>query len=811
MDQLIKDLRYGIRSLRKRPGFTAITVLTLALGIGANTAIFSVVYSVLLRPLPFYRADRIVLLWGDDRVENNSRSQMSHTDVVDYRAQQTHFDSISTFNSWTPLISGAAEPARISGALVGDDFFKVMGTQPFLGRAFLPEEQQDGKDQVVVLSYELWQKQLNGDPNAVGKTILLNLRPHTIVGVMPASFHSLPGTLLDKPALLYRPIAEETNEKLRSARHVRAIGRLKDGATIQQAQAELNTIAQRLEAQHPESNTKRGVHLAGLQEDTVRDLEKTLWVLFGAVAFVLLIACANVANLLLARATLQAAEMSIRTALGASRWRLLRQALTESALLALTGAAVGLFLAIWGIDVIKALGRELLPQLQTVELSMPALVFTLGLSLITALLFGLAPAWQSSNPNLTEALKSDGRTTSGGLRRTRLRGFLVVSEIAFALVLLMCAGLLIRTVLQLQRVDPGFDYAHSLKMDLGLPSLRYSTDAKRIEFYQELTKRVQSLPGVVSAGVVTPLPSAGDFDNTGIEVEHQPVPPGQEPMVDRYIITPGYLSALGIRLQSGRELTDQDVASAPLVMLVSKGLAERYWPNQDPIGKRIKLPWNPGRDDAPWRTVVGVVGDVKQYGPGKPATNAIYVPHAQYPVSFMTLVARTSGEPAEMIGTIRKTVQGLDADQAPTNAATMDEVMVESIQARRFPMFVLGGFAALALALAAVGIYGVMSYVVAQRTHEIGIRMALGAPARNVLRLIVANGLWLAMAGILLGAVGAFALTRLMKSLLFGVVPTDVPTFIVVCLSMVAVALLACYLPARRATKIDPLVALRNE
>ena len=811
MDQLIKDLRYGIRSLRKRPGFTAITVLTLALGIGANTAIFSVVYSVLLRPLPFYRADRIVLLWGDDRVENNSRSQMSHTDVVDYRAQQTHFDSISTFNSWTPLISGAAEPARISGALVGDDFFKVMGTQPFLGRAFLPEEQQDGKDQVVVLSYELWQKQLNGDPNAVGKTILLNLRPHTIVGIMPASFHSLPGTLLDKPALLYRPIAEETNEKLRSARHVRAIGRLKDGATIQQAQAELNTIAQRLEAQHPESNTKRGVHLAGLQEDTVRDLEKTLWVLFGAVAFVLLIACANVANLLLARATLQAAEMSIRTALGASRWRLLRQALTESALLALTGAAVGLFLAIWGIDVIKALGRELLPQLQTVELSMPALVFTLGLSLITALLFGLAPAWQSSNPNLTEALKSDGRTTSGGLRRTRLRGFLVVSEIAFALVLLMCAGLLIRTVLQLQRVDPGFDYAHSLKMDLGLPSLTYSTDAKRIEFYQELTKRVQALPGVVSAGVVTPLPSAGDFDNTGIEVEHQPVPPGQEPMVDRYIITPGYLSALGIRLQSGRELTDQDVASAPLVMLVSKGLAERYWPNQDPIGKRIKLPWNPGRDDEPWRTVVGVVGDVKQYGPGKPATNAIYVPHAQYPVSFMTLVARTSGEPAEMIGTIRKTVQGLDADQAPTNAATMDEVMVESIQARRFPMFVLGGFAALALALAAVGIYGVMSYVVAQRTHEIGIRMALGAPARNVLRLIVANGLWLAMAGILLGAVGAFALTRLMKSLLFGVVPTDVPTFIVVCLSMVAVALLACYLPARRATKIDPLVALRNE
>jgi len=811
MEILIKDLRYGIRSLRKRPGFTAITVLTLALGIGANTAIFSVVYSVLLRPLPFYRADRIVLLWGEDRAENNSRSQVSHTDIVDYRAQQKVFESITTFNSWTPLISGAAEPARISGALVGDDFFNVMGTQPFLGRAFLPEEQQDGKDQVVVLSYELWQKQLNGDPNAVGKTILLNLRPHTIVGVMPASFHSLPGTLIDKPALVYRPVAEETNEKQRSARHLRAIGRLKDGVTLRQAQSELTMIAQRLERQHPESNTNRGIHLVGFQDDTVRDLQKTLWVLFGAVAFVLLIACANVANLLLARSTLQVSEMSIRTALGASRWRLLRQALTESALLAFTGAAVGLFLAIWGIDLIKALGSEILPQLQAVQLSLPALVFTLVLSLLTALLFGLAPAWQGSKPNLTEALKSDGRTSSGGARRTRLRSFLVVSEIAFALVLLMCAGLLIRTVVQLQRVDPGFDYTHSLKMDLGLPSLRYSTNEKRIEFYHELAKRVQSLPGIVSAGLVTPLPAAGDFDNTGIEVEHQPVQPGEAPMVDRYVMTPGYLQALHIRLEKGRELTEQDVASAPLVTLVSEGLAARFWPNQDPIGKRIKLPWNPGRDDEPWRTVVGVVGDVKQYGPDKPAASAVYLPHAQYPVSFMILVARTSGEPAEMIGTIRKTVQGLDADQVPTNVATMEEVMANSIQTRRFPMFVLGGFAALALALAAVGIYGVMSYVVAQRTHEIGIRMALGAPARNVLRLVVGNGLWLAMTGILLGAAAAFGLTRLMKSLLFGVVPTDVPTFIVVCLSMVVVALVACYLPARRATKIDPLVALRNQ
>jgi putative ABC transport system permease protein len=503
--------------------------------------------------------------------------------------------------------------------------------------------------------------------------------------------------------------------------------------------------------------------------------------------------------------------MSIRTALGASRWRLLRQALTESALLAFTGGAIGLLLAIWGVDLIKALGSDMLPQLQAVELSLPALGFTLVLCLLTSLLFGLAPAWQGSQPNLSEALKADGRTFSDGGQRARLRSFLVVSEIAFALVLLMCAGLLIRTVVQLQQVDPGFDYTHALKMDLGLPSLRYSTDEKKVAFYQELTKRVQSLPGVVNAGVVTPLPLAGGFDSTGFDVEYQSFQVGHEPMADRYIMTPGYLHALGIRLERGRELTDQDIANAPLVMLVSESLAARFWPNQDAIGKRIKLPFNPGREDEPWRTVVGVVKDVKQYGPDKPSEMALYLPHAQYPVSFMSLVARTSGDPAEMIATVRKTVQGLDPDQVPTNVATMEDVMVDSIQTRRFPMFVLGGFAALALALAAVGIYGVMSYVVVQRTHEIGIRMALGARTSNVLRLIVGNALGLATAGIVLGAVGAFALTRLMKSLLFGVVATDVSTFAVVCVSLFAVALVACYLPARRATRIDPLKALRNE
>ncbi len=808
---MFKDIRFAVRSLIKRPSFTVVAVLTLALGIGANTAIFSVVYSVLLKSPPFYRADRIVLLWGDDRTEGDARSQVSHTDVVDYRAQATLFESITTFTSWTPLISGTGESARVSAALVGDDFFNVMGTQPFLGRGFLHEEQNEGKDQVVVLSYELWQRQLNGDPEAVGKTILLNLRPHTIVGVLPQNFHSLPGTVLGKPALLYRPAVEETSDANRSARHMRSIGRLRAGVTIEQAQSELNVIAQRLEAQHPDTNTNWGVHLVGLHEDTVRDLKKTLWVLLGAVAFVLLIACANVANLLLARSTQRATEMTIRTALGASRWRLLRQVLTESGLLALLGTGAGLLLAVWGIEVIKVVGGKTIPQLQTVELSLPALSFTFGLSLLTALLFGLGPAWQSSRPDLTEALKADGRGSTSGTRRARLRSVLVVSEIAFALVLLMCAGLLIRTVGHLLSVDPGFDAAHSLKMDLGLPALRYSTPEKRVEFYRELTKRVQSLPGVVSAGAITPLPVAGGFDSTSIEIEFQPVQPGHEPMVDRYITTPGYLQALGVPLRRGREVTTQDDEHAPLVVLVSEGLAARFWPNQDPIGKRLRLPSNTGREDAPWRTVVGVVGDVKQYGLDQPTTNAFYLPHAQFPASFMTLVVRTVGEPAEMLGTVKQVVRKLDPDQVPMEVATMEDVMVDSVRTQRFSMFVLAGFAALALALAAVGIYGVMSYVVAQRTHEIGIRIALGARIGNIFRLVMGNALWLAIVGILLGAVGAFALTRLMKSLLFGVAPTDLPTFIVVCVGLGVVALLASYLPARKATRVDPLVALRNE
>jgi putative ABC transport system permease protein len=807
----LQDIRYALRMLRKNPGFASVVVLTLALGIGANTAIFSVVQAVLLRPLPFHRSDRIVLLWGHDRAQGDARSQASYTDVADYRRQQTVCEEVATFSGWTPLVSGIGEQERIGGALVGDGFFKVLGARAQLGRLFAPEEQEDGKDQVVILSHDLWQVRFGGDNNVVGKTVLLNLRPHTIVGVLTADVRSLPSTLIDKPSQLYRPLAEGVDEKLRSARHLRAIGRLKEGVTLQQAQSELSVIAQRLEAEHPESNSNWGVNLVPLHEDTVRDLRRTLWLLLGAVAFVLLIGCANVANLLLARATMRASEMSIRTALGASRWRLVRQTLTESTLLGLLGGVLGSLLAVWGVGLLKSFGESLLPQLATVEVNLPVLAFTLLLSVLTGIVFGLAPALQGSRPDLIGTLKQSGRSMNVATHHTRLRSAIVTAEIAFALVLLVCAGLLIRSVGRLREVNPGFDYTNVLKMELALPTIKYPTDEKRISFYRQLTERLKDVPGITHAAVVTPLPISQGFDTTGFEVEHQPTEPGQMPQAERYIITPEYLHTLKIPLVRGRELTEQDLESGSLVLLVSEKLAQRFWPNADPVGKRIKLPWNPGRDDEPWRTVVGVVGDVKQYGLDKPASMALYLPHAQYPVPYMTLVVRARNDPEGMIGNVRNAVRSFDPDQAPTDMLTMAQVVAESTQVRRFSMICLGLFAALALTLAAIGIYGVMSYTVTQRRHEIGVRMALGAQRADVIRLVLSSGLMLTAIGVAAGMISAIALTRLMETLLFGVTPTDLTTYAAVCAGLIAVALVSCYIPARRATKVDPLVALRYE
>jgi putative ABC transport system permease protein len=810
MQTLWQDLRYSLRMLRKTPGLTLVAVLSLALGIGANTTIFSIVNTVLLKALPYAEPERIVLAWGDIAAEGNHRSQVSATDVADWRQQNKVFEEVTTYSGWSATFLGNGEPERIPGIQVGDGYFQLMRGTPLLGRAFLPEEQQDGKDQVIVLGYALWQRRFGGDPHIVGQKVNLGGRPYTIVGVMPADFRPLPSSLVDPQGQFYRPVAEPPNEEERSSRHLRSIARLKQGVTLQQAQAEMSVIASRLEREHPTTNAGRGVRLVTLPEDTVGGLRRTLLTLFVAVVFVLLIACANVGNLLLARSTVRQREVAIRAALGAGRARLLRQFLTESALLAALGGVVGLLLALWGTSFIESLGARVTPLLGGLKLDTYVLGFTALISLLTSFAFGLAPGWRASRPDLNEALKEGGRSSGAASGSQHLRGALVVAEIAMALVLLVCAGLLIRSVMRLRDVQPGFNPQNLLTMNVPLPSSRYPKNTSWVAFYEQLTQRLENLPGVKAAGFTSVLPFSDNFDGRGLAVEDHPRPRGQEISVDLYIVTPDYLRAMSIPLLNGRALTERDREDGPLVALINETMARLLWPGQSSLGKRIKFPGSE-KNPQPWRSVVGVVRDVKQYGLDRESPMQIYLPEAQFPTSFMTLVVQTSAEPASLSAIVRKEIHALDKDLAVDKVATLESLLADSTALRRFSMLLLILFAGLALTLATVGIYGVMSYAVTQRTHEIGVRLALGAQQGNVLRLVIGQGMTLSLLGVALGLAASFALTRLMQSLLFGVSATDAATFIVVPLLLAGVALLACWLPARRATRVDPMVVLRYE
>jgi putative ABC transport system permease protein len=821
MEALLQDLRYGARMLARNPGFALVAIVSLALGIGANTAIFSVINATLLRALPYPDPDRIVLVWGDARGRDQHRNQVSFTDTVDWRAQSTTLEELAAYDSWTPLFSGAAEsvgepfgepfgePERVPAALVADGFLPLMGGQPILGRGFLPEEQQDGSDAVVVLGHAFWQRKFAGDPGVVGRTLTLNGRPHTVVGVLPADFRSLPAGLLHAPAELYRPLGETYDDKLRSSRHMRAIARLEPGVTLEQAQTEMRVIAERLEQEHPTTNAGYGVNLVTLREDLVGGVRPALLMLFGAVGLVLLIACANVASLLLARTSARQREIAIRAALGASRGRLVRQALTESVLLSLVGGALGLLFALWGVGAIELLGSTVLPFNEGLHIDLGVLGFTLATSLLTGVLFGLAPAVRSASPDLNVSLKEGGRWAGGG--PGRLRNALVVAEIAMALVLLVSAGLLVKSIGRLQLVDPGFDPTNALTMNVWLPAANYPDGPSRAAFYDRLVERVERLPGVRSAGVVSTLPGGGGFDRLGIEVEGQPKPPGEAFDVDRYIVSPGYLNAMRIPILGGRPFTNRDAQDTPLVVLVSATMAQSLWPGEDAIGKRVRgLGSGPG-DVQPWREVVGVVGDVKQYGLDTSGTMQLYFPQAQRPTAFMTLVARTESDPASMVAPVRNEILAVDAGQAAFDIATLEQVLAESIARRRFAMLLLGAFALVALVLASVGTYGVISHAVTQRTREIGVRMALGAQPGDVLRLVVGEGAVLALTGVAVGAVGALAATRLLSSLLFEVSATDPATFVGTALLLMGIGVVACYIPARRAARVDPTVALRYE
>jgi putative ABC transport system permease protein len=812
MDTFFRDLRYSVRLLLKSPAFTAVALLSLALGIGANTTIFSVINGVLLKSLPYKDPDRLVLLWGD--ISNSptlkKHNQVSATDIADYRSQASAFEDIATFSGWFPIWSGGSEAERIPGIQVGDGFFKVMQGEAMLGRTFTADEQEDGKDRVIVLSHELWQRRFASDKQVVGKSVLLNGRPYNIVGVMGPDFRPLPKSLVAPEGQFYRPVAEAYDESQRDARHLRAIARLKPGVTVAQARAEAQVIAQRLEQQHPQTNRNYGATVVSLTEEITGGIRPALWMIFGAVILVLLVACANVANLLLARSSVRFKEITIRSAIGAARAQLVRQLLTESLLLALTGGALGLLLAVWGTSLVSAAGATIHPLFAGIQLDWRALAFTLAVSVLTGLIFGLAPALQISKPNLAESLKESGRGSGPATSRNRLRGALVVSEVAMTLVLLICAGLLIRTVLRLRNVDTGFNTENVLAMNIGLPGIKYPKPENQIAFYKQVTERIAALPGVKAAGTSSVLPLSDNFDGRGLRVEDQPRAPGDEISVDLYVTTPGYLKAMEIPQLQGRALNDQDTAESPKVALVNKTMAAQLWPNEDPIGKRIGFPGS-DKNPQPWRTIVGVVSDVSQYALDKGAPMQIYLPHTQFPTPFNTIVVKTELDPLGMINAVRREVLAVDKDQAVFQVTTLDELMNTSLALRRFFMFLLLIFAGLALTLAAVGIYGVMSYVAAQRTHEIGIRMALGAQTSDVLRLIVGKGMVLALTGVAVGLAGALLLTRLLAGLLFGVSATDAATFLIVAGGLSLVALLACLIPARRATRVDPLVSLRYE
>jgi putative ABC transport system permease protein len=801
MDTLWKDLRYSVRSLLKHPGFTAIAVITLALGIGANTTLFSFVNGVLLRPLPYKDAGQLVVLDETAPKQGIKSYAVSFPNFLDWRAQNTVFEDVGVFQETNYTLVGGGEPEQIPGARVSQGMFEVLGVSPQLGRTINADEDRPETNNVVLISQNLWQRRFGSDPNIVGQSIQVSGLPRTIIGVMPAGF-KFPET-----AELWLPMA--LNEKLftRNDHGLNSIARLKPTVTLEQAQAEMNLIARRIEAQHPVTNEGFGVNVFRLRDNLVGDYRQALLILLGVVGFVLLIACANVANLLLSRSTARHHEFSLRAALGASRGRIIRQLLTESAFLTVLGAFLGLLLSVWGKNLLLSAIPQDLPFWMKFDLDLRVLGFTFGIALITGLVFGLIPALQASKTDLNEALKEGGR--SAGVAHNRLRSLLVVSEVALSLMLLVGAGLMVRSFSKLGRVNAGFNPENVLTADVGLPRAKYKEEAKQIDFFQQLVSRVSSLPGVTSAAAISDLPLRGGWGRS-LTVEDRPVlSVGQAPMINHSVITPNYFHTMGIPLKEGRDFTNGDAAGATRVTIVDERLAREYWPNGGALGKRIRF--GPPESNEPWHTIIGVAGTVRHARLDRDTRQTIYVPFAQIPIRGMTIAARTSGNPEALAGAVRKEVLELDKDQPITNVFSMATVVSRSVWLQRFYAILFGVFAGLALLLAAVGIYGVMSYAVTQRTQEIGIRMALGARAADVLKLMIGNGMLLITIGVAIGLAGAVALTRLLATLLFGVTPTDMFTFVSVSGILVLVGLLACYVPARRATKVDPLVALRYE
>lgn len=812
METFFKELRYGIRSLLKHPGFTAIAVITLTLGIGANTAMFSVINAVLLRPLPYQDPNSLVTIWEESPQRGMYQMPVSLANLRDWVDQNHVFEQISAYTFTNLNLTGAGEPTRLLTIRSSANLFPLVGAAPLLGRAFLPEEDKDGGNRVVILGHALWQSRFGSDPTIVGNSLTLNSQSYTVVGVMSSDFQfpvgfGYLGKVLNEPVDLYVPIAATSRELTRGNYSFFAIGRLKPGVTIDQARAEMTTIEGRLEQQYPEGNTGIGISLIPTQEQTVKEIRPALLVLLGAVALLLLIACANIANLLLARAASRQKEIAIRTALGASRLRVFRLLLTESLILSLAGGFLGLLLAFWGTAALMALAPDNIPRLNEVGVDARVFGFTLAVSLVSGILFGLIPAHHASKPDLNEALKEGSRGSMGSAAGKRTRSVLVAVEVALSLVLLIGAGLMIKSFLRLQQMNLGFDPDNILAVNLTLSRSKYPEDRQQAAFFQEAIERLQALTGVKSAGATTGLPLTLSVSGSDFRIEGRPEPEaGKEMIINTRSVSPGYFRTLGIALIKGRDFSDRDKSDAPKAAIINNDLARTYFSNEDPIGKRITFD-----DGQSWISIVGIIGDVKQLGLDSSAKPEVYFPYLQVAAPSMSLVVRSASNPLSLAAAVKSQIQMIDKDLPIDDAKTMQQLLAESTSGRRFNMLLLTVFAGVALVLAIVGIYGVMSYTVTQRTHEIGIRVAVGAQPRDVFRMVIGQGMMLAMIGIAFGLVGAFGLTRLMTTMLFGVEPTDPATFVSIAVLLTGVGLVACYLPARRATKVDPLLALRYE
>jgi putative ABC transport system permease protein len=818
METLLKDLRYGFRMLTKNPGVSLIAVLTLALGIGVNTAIFSVVSAVLLNPLPYKDSDRLVSLW--ENVPEHGRWRVAPANFFDWKKQNTVFEDVASFGGAAVTLTGDGEPEQLLGTAVTPGYFEVVGVQPLLGREFLPEEYELGKDRVVILGYGLWQRRYGGDRSIINRQVTLDGNSYTVIGVMPAGIYPARPTTAgriefdEQSQEFWRPMSYIGQlASLRSAHILGVLARLKPGVTIEQAQTEMNTIGARL-AQEYDANKGEGIIVNRFVNELVGNVRPALFTLLVAVGLVLLIACANIAGLLLAQHAARTKEIAIRAALGAARGRLVRQFFIEGLLLSLLGTLAGLALAQLGLTLLLKFVPQQIPRLAQVGLDWRVLGFTLLLSIVTCLLFGLIPAWHASKPDLQTALEQSGRTSGPGAARLRFRQLLVVFQVSVAVTLVIGAGLLVKSFWRLQRVDPGFKAERVLSADLVLPGSKYKEPKELNNFYDQLLQRISALPGVESATIAYDPPLQSNWvDAFQIEGRVEPAD-NRSPSANFIPVGPDYFNTVGARIVKGRAFTPQDDADHPGAVIVNEAFVRHYFPGEEPLGHRIK-PSPPARIWKDQRLtsfeIVGVVHDVKSAGLAAASEPAYYLPATQVPLADMTILVRTTSEPKSLVPALRQAVWSIDPNQPIANVNTLEQIVSDSIAQPRLNMLLMMLFGGLALLLSAVGIYGLLSHAVTQRTQEMGIRMALGANVTDVLKLVLRQGMFLALIGEVIGLAGAFALTRLIRGLLFGVTPTDASIFAGVVVVLTLTALLACWIPARRATKVDPLVALRYE